>query len=158
MIGLGSNLGERRAVLARAVRACSALGELLGVSALFETAPVGPPQPVYLNAALLLRTELEPEALLERMLECERAEGRVRRERWGPRTLDLDLLWIEGRAVESERLRVPHPELTARAFALLPLLDVAPLATDPLSGEAYADFAQRIDCSGVRRAAAGRWW
>jgi 2-amino-4-hydroxy-6-hydroxymethyldihydropteridine diphosphokinase len=158
VIGLGSNLGDRRSALAGAVRACARLGDLLAVSSLYETAPVGPPQPAYLNAALLLRTELEPDALFDRLLAIEREHGRVRAERWGPRTLDLDLLLIVGRSVQSERLTVPHPALAERAFALLPLLEVAPDAREPSSAREYRDIASGVDRSGVSRSAPSNWW
>lgn len=157
VVGLGSNLGERRELLAGAVAGCARLGELAGVSWLYETDPIGPPQPVYLNAALRLRTELAPEALLDALLELERAAGRRRRERWGPRTLDLDVLWIAGCAVRSPRLTVPHPRLAERAFALLPLLDVAPDARAP-DGSDYARRLAGMDLMGVRRTADGGWW
>jgi 2-amino-4-hydroxy-6-hydroxymethyldihydropteridine diphosphokinase len=139
VIGLGSNLGDRRALLAEAVRALSALGTLGRVSPLYETAPVGPPQPMFLNAALSLTTELLPLALLDALLDVERRLGRVRLERWGPRLVDLDILWIAGAAFDSPRLTVPHPELRRRAFALRPLLDVRPDATDPRDGVSYLD-------------------
>lgn len=99
-------------------------------SPVYETPPVGPPQPSYLNAAFRLETDLGPEALLERLLDIEAMLGRVREVRWGPRTLDLDLLFIDGVEVRSPRLTVPHPRLHERAFALAPLLDVAPELAD----------------------------
>jgi 2-amino-4-hydroxy-6-hydroxymethyldihydropteridine diphosphokinase len=151
VIGLGSNLGARRKLLEDAVAGCSRLGQLLAISWLYETDPVGPPQPLYLNAALLLRTELSPERLLDGLLELERAAGRERRERWGPRRLDLDLLWIAGRTIATDRLVVPHPELRERAFALAPLLDVAPLAAEPASGVFYASLMAGLAASSVRR-------
>jgi len=108
-------------------------------SRVYETEPVGgPPQPLYLNAAAALDFEGEPLALLEALLALERDFGRVRGVRNGPRTLDLDLLWIPGRSVAHERLVVPHPRLHERAFALAPLLDVAPDAADPRTGRRYA--------------------
>jgi 2-amino-4-hydroxy-6-hydroxymethyldihydropteridine diphosphokinase len=158
VVGLGSNLGDRRKLLAGAVVGIARLGDLRAVSSLYETEPVGPPQPAYLNAALLLRTELSPEPLLDEMLALERAAGRVRAERWGARTLDLDLLWIDGRALESDRLVVPHPELAERAFALVPLLDVAPLASDPRSGVTYRSIVARLAISGVRPIGAPEQW
>ena len=88
--------------------------------------------------------------MLELALEIERAAGRVRRERWGPRTLDLDLLFIAGRTVEQPGLVVPHRELTQRAFALLPLLDVMPEACDPATGRAYSELCLELDRTGVR--------
>ncbi len=138
VIGLGSNLGERRAVLARAAAEVERLGTPAGRSALYETQPVGPPQPLFLNGALALETALGPLALLEGLLEIERRLGRIRAERWGPRLIDLDILWTDGGVLSSPRLTVPHPELRRRAFALRPLLDVAAHAKDPSDGESYA--------------------
>lgn len=160
VLGLGANLGDRRATLDAAVGGIGALGRLVGVSALYETDPVGPPQADYLNAAVRLSTPLPPEALLDELLAIERRHGRERRERWGPRLLDLDILWISGRHVRTARLEVPHPELSHRAFALLPLLDVAPDAADPRTGQRYAALASQLDTSGARRiagTAAGAW-
>ena len=111
---------------------------MTAVSSLYETPPVGPPQPMFLNAAVALTTELDPPGLLLALLSIEQRLGRVRRERWGPRTLDLDILWNAGMRWDTPELTVPHPELRRRAFALRPLLDVAPRATDPRDGTAYA--------------------
>lgn len=158
VIGLGGNLGERRAALGSAVIACGTLGELIAVSALYETEPIGPPQPRYLNAALRLSTPLSADVLLAALLEIERRAGRVRAERWAARVLDLDVLWIGGVAIRSDGLVVPHPELAARAFALLPLLDVAPDATDPVTGIQYARIAAEHDASGVTRIDGPEWW
>ena len=145
VIGLGSNLGERRAVLALAALELRALGRIEAVSSIYETAPVGPPQPMFLNAALKLSTSLEPAGLLAALLGIEQRLGRVRRERWSPRTIDLDILWIAGVVVDSEALIVPHPELRRRAFALRPLLDVAPLATDPRDGTPYSEVLATLE-------------
>jgi 2-amino-4-hydroxy-6-hydroxymethyldihydropteridine diphosphokinase len=156
VIGLGSNLGERRDYLVRAAQRVRELGSVDRTSAIYETKPVGFEQPDFLNAAVRLRTELTPEALLERLLEVERALGRVRRERWGPRVVDLDILWCAGVRVRTERLIVPHAELRARAFALLPLLDVAPEASDPVDLTRYAEIVSSMDTSGVRELSATR--
>lgn len=128
VVGLGSNLGDREANLLAAERLLAARHdvEVEARSALYATPPVGPPQPDYLNSALRLRTELAPQALLEVLLEAERRLGRVRTERWGPRIIDLDILYWAGGVVDEPRLQVPHPRLTERSFALAPLLDVAP--------------------------------
>jgi len=118
-VALGSNLGDRHAALAAARDATAATPgcELLAVTAVEETAPIGPAgQSPYLNQMARVRTTLSPAALLDRLQEIERAAGRVRAERWGPRTLDLDVVLIEGRSVRSDRLTVPHPELARRDF------------------------------------------
>jgi len=136
-IGIGSNLGDREATIASAVRALAdAVGiEVESVSPLYETPAVGPPQPAYVNAAVRVRTALDPHALMDALLAIEAAHGRVRREKWGPRTLDLDVLVLcddQGRMIEvdTEHLHTPHPHLHERAFALAPLLDVMPELED----------------------------
>jgi 2-amino-4-hydroxy-6-hydroxymethyldihydropteridine diphosphokinase len=149
VIGLGSNLGDRRATLATAARRLEAFGRILARSALYETEPVGPPQPRYLNAALLFRTELGPEPLLTALLAVEKELGRVRRERWGPRVIDLDILWLEGVVHASPALTVPHPSLRERPFALRPLLDVAPAACDPADGISYVAVLASLDATGA---------
>lgn len=150
VIGLGSNVGDRRAMLVRAAEEFQAFGRLLARSALYETEPIGPPQPRYLNAAVLLRTELGPEPLLDALLGIERDLGRVRRERWGPRSIDLDILWLGSLAHASPTLTVPHPSLRERPFALRPLLDVAPAARDPADGTSYAAVLASLEAGGVQ--------
>src|SRR5690349_1258159 len=108
VIGLGANLGDRLRTLRSALTGLAALGQLQRVSALYETAAVGPPQPDYLNAAVLLDSALEPIAMLQGLLAVERAHGRERRERWGPRTLDLDLLFSPGLELTEPSLTLPH--------------------------------------------------
>jgi 2-amino-4-hydroxy-6-hydroxymethyldihydropteridine diphosphokinase len=127
-IGLGSNLGDRRAHLRAAVEGLRRVGDVVAVSPLYETAPVGGPpgQDNYLNLVVELRTADTPRALLERGQALEAAAQRVRRERWGPRTLDADVLWVEGEEVDEADLIVPHPRLWERRFVLAPLADLAP--------------------------------
>ncbi|MET0411635.1 MAG: 2-amino-4-hydroxy-6-hydroxymethyldihydropteridine diphosphokinase [Polyangiaceae bacterium] len=152
VIGLGANLGEPRDTLAAAVRALADLGRISGVSALYHTAPVGgPSQPDFLNAAVRLEYFGEPLALLEALLAIERGFGRERRERWGPRVLDLDLLWIDGVQVRTATLEVPHPRLVERTFALDPLLDVCPAATDPHTGRPYRSVRAELSDDGIQR-------
>src|SRR6266540_2141687 len=122
VIGLGANLGDRLAALKSAVLALQEHGIVLAVSDLYESAALGPPQPDFLNAAVLLESSLNPQRLLVELLAVERAHGRQRRERWGPRTLDLDLLDSPGLVLTGSELTLPHPELLRRAFALGPLL------------------------------------
>jgi len=132
VIGAGSNLGERCEYLAQGLTRVAQLPELqiAAVSRVFESEALGPAQPHYLNAAVRVASALTASELLAHLLAIETALGRVRVRRWGPRTLDLDLLWAE-RPVATAALRVPHPELCQRPFALAPLLDVAPeLAPD----------------------------
>ncbi len=140
VLGIGSNLGDRLALIREAVAQMRAVASVLAVSPVYESDPLGPPQGRYLNAAMLVDTPLAPLALLAAMHEVERHLGRERRERWGARTLDLDVLWIQGAAVDDAALTVPHPALRERAFALRPLVDVAPLAVDPRDGQRLADL------------------
>jgi len=136
IVGAGSNLGAREASIAAARDLLTAREGIAvrAMSPLYETEPLGPPQPPYLNAAYRLETALPAPALLQALLRTERRLGRRRTpsERWGPRSIDLDLLWDERGPHESPELRVPHPELENRGFALRPLLDVAPELRDLL--------------------------
>lgn len=139
VVGIGANLGDRLATMRDALRELSRIARVQRVSRVYETEPIGgPPQPAFLNAAALVEYEGEPLELLDALLAIEGRFGRVRRERCGPRTLDLDLLWIEGLEVNAPRLVVPHPRLHERAFAVVPLLEAAPGARDPVTGRVYA--------------------
>ncbi len=124
-LGLGSNLGDRRRHLADAV---AALPDVVAVSPVYETDPVGGPegQGPYLNIVVELASALTPRELLGVARRLEAAAGRVRAERWGPRTLDVDVLWVEGAAVDEADLTVPHPRMWERRFVLAPLGDLAP--------------------------------
>jgi 2-amino-4-hydroxy-6-hydroxymethyldihydropteridine diphosphokinase len=132
IVGLGSNLGARTAYLAAAVELLAAHPaiDVVARSGLVATPALTQPQPDFLNAAVRLHTALEPEALLDVLLDIERTLGRERRERWGARTIDLDILSIRNETIDSARLTVPHPGLRERAFALFPLLAVLE-ADDP---------------------------
>ncbi len=139
VIGIGANLGDRLATMRQAVRRIAGIARVEAVSRVYETAPVGGPlQGDFLNAAVRVAWEGTAEALLDALLGIERDLGRERREKWGPRTIDLDVLWIDGIVVDEARLVVPHPQLLERAFAVLPLLDVAPSAIDPRTHAAIA--------------------
>ena len=123
-LALGSNLGDRRALLAAAV---ATLDEVVAISPVYETDPVGgPDQGPYLNIVVELRTERSARELLGTALELEAAAGRRRRVRWGPRTLDVDVLWVEGETAEAPDLNVPHPRMHDRGFVMVPLADLAP--------------------------------
>lgn len=123
-IALGSNLGDRRAHLRTAV---DSLPGVRAVSPVYETDPVGgPEQGPYLNCVVELDCDLEPLALLGVCHRIESAAGRVRTTRWGPRTLDVDIVWMDGVQMDTERLTIPHPRWTERRFVLAPLRDLAP--------------------------------
>jgi 2-amino-4-hydroxy-6-hydroxymethyldihydropteridine diphosphokinase len=154
VIGLGSNLGQSEQTLRAAVAALDSRFGVQRVSALYRTAAVGPPQPDYLNAAVCCSIVEPARSVLEGLLEIEQRAGRLRLERWGPRTLDLDLLWIEGMEVHEPSLDVPHPRLTERAFALIPLIDVAPDACEPSTQRQYRTYVdsvsqQQLSCVGI---------
>lgn len=124
-LGLGSNLGDRRAYLREAI---ASLEGVLAVSELYETEPIGGPggQGPYLNLVVELDTELDARGLLGVCHRLESAALRTRDERWGPRTLDVDILWMESGAVDEADLQVPHPRLFDRRFVVVPLRDLAP--------------------------------
>lgn len=128
-IGLGSNLGDRQANLMAAV---SRLGlersvRIVSLSSIYETKPVGRiEQPSFLNAVAKIETGLSPGELLDRMMTIENSLGRIRTVRWGPRTIDLDLLLYEDLILNSPGLILPHPEMTRRFFVLAPLAEIAP--------------------------------
>lgn len=124
-LALGSNLGDRHAYLRDAV---AGLPDVVAVSPLYETDPVGgPEQDLFLNIVVELQTTLSGHELLAVCREREAAAERVRVERWGPRTLDVDVLWIDGETVDDPpELLVPHPRMFARAFVMVPLADLAP--------------------------------
>ncbi len=150
VIGLGASLGDALAIFARAIRSLALRGRVGAISHLYRSAAMGgPAQPAYFNAAVLLQSRLDPRELLGELRRLETVQGRVRTVRWGPRSLDLDLLWIEGQHIDQPDLTVPHPRLAERAFALLPLLDVAPEAREPISGRAYSPMRKK--CPGARR-------
>ncbi len=146
-VGLGANLGPREVTLLRAVDLLAAEDgiEVLELSELRETAPVGVvDQPEFLNAALAIETSLAPRELLDVLLRVERELGRVREERWGPRTIDLDLLVYGDETVDEPGLRVPHPRLHERRFALEPLAELEPELQIPGLGEVSEALA-RLD-------------
>ena len=129
-LSLGSNLGDRRQFLAEAV---GSLGSsVTAVSPVYETDPVGgPDQGRFLNVIVQLETDLSPRQLLAVCHRLESAAQRVRMQRWGPRTLDVDIIWIDGVTVDEPDLVIPHPRWSERLFVLAPLADLAPDLVDP---------------------------
>ena len=152
-VGLGANLGDARATLAGAVESLAELGEVRAVSPLYETDPVGlEDQPPFLNAVAVVATPLDPHRLLAELLAIEARFGRERTIRWGPRTLDLDLLAMDGVQLDEPQLTVPHPRLAEREFALRPLADVAPDV--PIGEATAAQLLAALEPQGVRPAGA----
>lgn len=129
-LGLGSNLGDRLAHLRRAVLLLDSEAPKLSVTAVspvYETEPIGgPEQGAYLNIVIQISTSYSPQDLLGRCLEVERQAKRIRKERWGPRTLDIDILWMDGISVNQDKLTIPHPRMRQRRFVMIPLGDLAP--------------------------------
>ena len=150
-IGMGANLGSAagppEATLAAALRSLGSLGRVTARSRLYSTAPVGvTEQPRFVNAAVALATELEARDLLAGLLAIERAFGRNRaiEVRNGPRTLDLDILLFGDEIVHEAELEIPHPRLFERAFALIPLDEIAPDLRDPNTGNTVKEWLQRL--------------
>jgi len=158
-LGLGSNLGDRRALLRQALRRLgSGPGlRLAAVSPLYETAPVGlEDQPPFLNAVAAVETTLFPSRLLVACKQAEAAAGRMPGVRWGPRPLDVDILLYGDLTLRSAHLEIPHPRLTERAFALRPLLDLAPDAALP-GGQPLAPLLEGLRDQELRRVAGPEW-
>ena len=153
VIALGSNLGHSRDILAGAAGAVAGLAgvRLTALSPVYETAPVGgPAQPDYLNAVLLAAVSLPSQTLLDRLHEIEAGFDRVRLVRWGPRTLDLDIITVGGERSDDPELTLPHPRAHERAFVLAPWHDADPGAVLPGYGPVAALLAG-LDQSGIRR-------
>jgi 2-amino-4-hydroxy-6-hydroxymethyldihydropteridine diphosphokinase len=132
---------------------------VLRCSSLFDSAAVGPPQPRYLNAVVALDCGLPPQRLLTILQRIEQDQGRRRREgvRWGPRSIDLDILLWEGEVIAEANLQVPHLELHKRRFALEPLVELAPDLRHPVLGASMKDLLARLDPQDVRRLSATQW-
>jgi len=144
-LSLGSNLGDRAENLRRGLQAIDTVEEvrLEAWSHCYETEPVGPPgQPPFLNVAATVVTNLRPEAFLAAMLGIELDNGRVRKKRWEPRALDIDIILWGDAVIDLPDLYVPHREFRKRAFVLTPLADIAPEMTDPVSGMTIAELAE----------------
>lgn len=147
LLGLGGNQGDVAAALAAATAALEHRFRLIARSALWRTAPLGPPQPDYLNAALLLDVDCDPLRLLACAQQLEAAAGRDRgrEQHLGPRPLDIDLLLVPGLVVESPALELPHPRLAGRRFALLPAAELAPEWIHPREHCTVAALAAALD-------------
>lgn len=143
-LSLGSNLGDRRQFLTEAVQSLGS--SVVAVSSVYETDPVGgPDQGAFLNLIVQLDTELTPRQLLAVCHRLESAAQRVRMQRWGPRTLDVDIIWVDGVTVDEPDLQIPHPRWSERLFVLAPLADLAPeLVDDDVRARAQGQV-RRVD-------------
>jgi dihydroneopterin aldolase / 2-amino-4-hydroxy-6-hydroxymethyldihydropteridine diphosphokinase len=136
VLSLGANLGDREASFREALRLLGEAGaHSVRISRFIETEPVGlVDQPVFLNAVALVETDLTPRELLETALDIERRMGRVRLVRWGPRNIDLDILFYENRIIDEDDLKIPHPQFLNRPFFVELLTEIAPDWVDPRTG------------------------
>lgn len=159
-VGLGGNIGDPPAAMAQALAAFAADENcrLLAVSHLYSTPPWGKTdQADFFNCCALIETSLSPEALLDLGLDIEKSMKRVRIERWGPRTIDIDVLTYGDDHVLTERIEVPHPRMTERAFVMMPLADIAPDMM--VNGKTVSDWLGLVDKTGMKRANEKQeWW
>ncbi|HEV7247667.1 MAG TPA: 2-amino-4-hydroxy-6-hydroxymethyldihydropteridine diphosphokinase [Shinella sp.] len=159
-LGLGGNIGDPVRAMAQALQALDARPDcrVTAVSRLYRTPPWGKTdQDWFFNACALVETLLLPEPLLDTCLGIERDMKRERKERWGPRTIDIDVLTFEGVAQAGGRLELPHPRMTGRGFVLMPLADIAP--TLEVQGRTVESWLTDADVAGIEPASAGSdWW
>lgn len=159
-LGLGGNIGDPPSSMAEAIRQLDGREDcrVVAVSKLYSTPPWGKTdQADFFNCCVLVETSLAPEGLLDVCLSIERGMKRVRLERWGPRTIDIDILTYGTREQRSEKLEVPHPRMTDRGFVMMPLADIAPELA--VKGRTVRDWLAQADTGGIRVARDSRdWW
>lgn len=149
-IGLGSNLGDRSSYLNKAIESLPPEVKPLKMSRVYQTPPWGyTDQPDFLNQVVEAQTDLKPEALLLRLKGIEKELGRIERFRYGPRCIDLDILFYGDLIYRSETLIIPHPDLVKRAFVLVPLNEIAPDLVHPESGIKISALLEKLDCEGI---------
>lgn len=160
LIGLGGNVGDPVGAMSAALKALDDHPQcrVIAVSRLYRTPPWGKTdQDWFFNSAARLETTLGAVPLLDLGLGIEQANLRVRRERWGPRTLDIDILDFGGQSIHTDQLTIPHPRMKERAFVLMPVIDVAP--DYRIEGRVAADWLAEVDSAGIEIAdASGDWW
>lgn len=150
-LGLGTNLGDQMANLQAAVAGLAQKLVITAVSPIYQTPPWGvTDQPDFLNMCLAAQTDLSPEQLLTFVKTLETELGREPAKRWGPRLIDIDLLFVANQIFETEKLTVPHPRLAERAFVLYPLADIAPNFVHPVLGKTIAALAASVEDEGIR--------
>ena len=149
-IGSGSNLGDRLAALAKAAELLSPDVRVLKASKVYETPPWGyEDQPAFLNQVLHAETELDPPALLKYLKRIEHKMGRKATFRYGPRAIDLDILFYDGLIISTDNLQIPHPMAAERAFVLVPMREIAPDFIHPALGKSITELARSVDGSGI---------
>ena len=141
---IGGNLGDRAAYLEMALtKIADTCGNITNTSSIYETAAWGnTDQPSFYNQAVVVSSTLSPEALMDQLLAIEHEMGRVRDQKYGPRTIDLDILMIDGLVFNTDKLTIPHPQMHNRRFALLPMAEVAPTLTHPILDQSIEDLLQ----------------
>ena len=141
---IGGNLGDRAAYLQMALtKIADTCGNITNTSSIYETAAWGnTDQPSFYNQAVVVSSTLSPEALMDQLLAIEHEMGRVRDQKYGPRTIDLDILMIDGLVFNTDKLTIPHPQMHNRRFALLPMAEVAPTLTHPILDQSIEDLLQ----------------
>ena len=150
-LALGTNIGERRANLRAALAALSPDITILAESGIYETPAWGyEDQPAFLNMVVKAETGLQPLALLEHLKSLESDLGRTPTFHWGPRLIDMDILFYDDMIVDNPRLVIPHPRVQERAFVLVPLADVAPDLLHPALGKTVRQLLQQVDASGIK--------
>ena len=151
-IALGSNLGNSLDTLNSSLTVLNSNPGInfIAVSSWYQTKPIGPPQPNYLNGCAILDVKQTPEELLVLLQAIELQFGRIRQEKWGARTLDLDILLYDDLIINTPNLTIPHPRMNERAFVLVPLAEIAPQWQEPKSGKAIAQLVQQVDTSEVK--------
>ncbi len=150
-IALGSNLGNSLAILIAAIETLDRIPgiKVTIISSWYQTKAIGPPQPDYINGCISVQAEQEPHLILQILLNIEKKFGRTRQEKWGPRTLDLDLLLYDDLILETATLQIPHPRIRERAFVLAPLAEIVPNWVEPVSGKTIEELVRTVDCTGV---------